>query len=329
MITNLKGRDFITTQDWTVDELNTVLEVAADLKKDHALGKPHPLLMYKTLYMLFFFSSTRTRNSFETGMTQLGGHSIFLSPEKTQISHGESIRDTAKVLSSYGEGIAIRHCDYKIGNQYITKMAEEATVPVLNMQCDIYHPCQILADYMTIRERFGQNTRGLKLGVAWTSAPNYIRPLSVPQSLILMMPRFGIDVTLAYPKEFRLMPEIEAQAKKNAEEAGVKFEITNEFDDAFVDADIVIPKSWGPLIHTEDEKEGLGLIEKYPGWVCDDRAMSLTKKHSIYMHPLPADRGREVTDSVIDGPHSVVFQEAENRLHAQKALMALVMGGRL
>ena len=329
MITNLKGKDFITTQDWSVDELNTVFEVAADLKKKHAIGTPHPYLLYKTLYMLFFFSSTRTRNSFETGMNQLGGHAVFLSPEKTQISHGESNKDTAKVLSSYGEGIAIRHCDYKIGNKYINDMAKHASVPVINMQCDVYHPCQILADYMTIREKFGTNTRGLKIGVAWTSAPNYIRPLSVPQSLILMMPRFGLDVTLAYPPEFKLMPDIEATAKKNAEEAGVKFEISNNFEDAFEDADIVIPKSWGPLVTTEDTEEGLKLIEKYPDWVCNEKMMDLTKKNSIYMHPLPADRGKEVTDGVIDGPHSVVYQEAENRLHVQKALMALIMGGRI
>jgi N-acetylornithine carbamoyltransferase len=282
-------------------------------------------LIAKTLYMIFFDASTRTRNSFETGITQLGGHGIFLSPDKMQISHGENARDTADVLSRYGEGIAIRHCAFGEGNDYIREVAENASVPVISMQCDIYHPCQILADMLTIRERFGNNTKGLKLGVAWTSAPNYVRPLSVPQSLILMMPRFGIDVTLACPPEFRLMPEIEEQARANAEAAGSRFEITDNFETAFTDANVVVPKSWGPLMTTQDTAEGLALIEKYPSWRCGAEHMALGADDLIYMHPLPADRGREVTDEVIDGPQSVVYDEAENRLHVQKALMALTM----
>lgn len=324
METKLKGKHFITEQDWTVEELEKIFTLAADLKAARKEGRATPLLSGKTLYMIFFDASTRTRNSFETGMTQLGGHAIYLSPDRMQISHGENARDTAKVLSRYGDGIAIRHCAYGEGNKYLREVASHAGVPVLNMQCDVYHPCQILADYFTIREKFGK-TRGLKLGVAWTSAPNYVRPLSVPQSLILMMPRFALDVTLAYPPEFRLMPEIEEQAKANAKAAGTRFEITHRFEDAFENADVVIPKSWGPLVTTQNKEEGLRLIEKHPSWRCDAERMKLGKKHMIYMHPLPADRGREVTDEVIDGPQSVVYDEAENRLHVQKALMALTM----
>ncbi len=324
MDTELKGRHLISTQDWTVEELERIFSLAAELKSERARGQSTPMLSAKTLYMIFFDASTRTRNSFETGMTQLGGHAIYLSPDKMQISHGETPRDTAKVLSRYGEGIAIRHCAYGEGNRYLREVASHADVPLLNMQCDVYHPCQILADYLTIREKFGE-TRGLKLGVAWTSAPNYVRPLSVPQSLILMMPRFGVDVTLAYPPEFRLMPEIEDQARQNAELAGSGFEITHTFEDAFENADVVIPKSWGPLVTTQNVDKGLRLIEKYPTWRCDAERMALGKDHLIYMHPLPADRGREVTDEVIDGPQSVIYDEAENRLHVQKALMALTM----
>jgi N-acetylornithine carbamoyltransferase len=325
MTSGLKGRDFITTQDWTVEELNEVFDLAAELKTRRAAGEPTRLLDAKTLYMIFFDPSTRTRNSFETGMTQLGGHGIYLSPDKMQISHGENAKDTANVLSRYGEGIAIRHCAFREGNDYIREVAEHASIPVISMQCDVYHPCQILADMLTIRERFGNDTKGLKLGVAWTSAPNYVRPLSVPQSLILMMPRFGIDVTLACPPEFRLMPEIEAQAKANAESGGARFEITDNFEDAFTDANVVVPKSWGPLMTTQDTAEGLALIEKYPTWRCGADHMALGSEDLIYMHPLPADRGREVTNEVIDGPQSVVYDEAENRLHVQKALMALTM----
>jgi len=320
----LKGRDFISTQDWSLPELERLFTLAERLKAQRKAGVSTPLLTEKTLYMIFFDSSTRTRNSFETGLTQLGGHGIYLSPDRMQISHGENAKDTANVLSRYGEGIAIRHCAYDEGNRYLREVAEHASVPVISMQCDVYHPCQILADYLTIRERFGE-TRGLKLGVAWTSAPNYVRPISVPQSLILMMPRFGIDVTLAYPPEFKLQPEIEALARKNAEEAGSRFCITNRFEDAFEGADVVVPKSWGPLVSTRDHDEGVRLIEAYPDWRCDAQRMALGKEEMIYMHPLPADRGREVTDEVFDGPQSVVYDEAENRLHVQKALMSLVM----
>ncbi|MFQ5663736.1 MAG: ornithine carbamoyltransferase [Terriglobia bacterium] len=325
MKTKLKGKHFITTQDWTLEELETLFGLAAELKEAKAKERATPLLSGKTLYMIFFDASTRTRNSFETGMTQLGGHGIYLSPDKMQISHGENPRDTAKVLSRYGDAIAIRHCAIGEGNAYLRAVAANADIPLLNMQCDIYHPCQVLADYFTLKEKFGGKTRGLQLGVAWTSAPNYVRPLSVPQSLILLMPRFGINVTLAYPPEFRLMPEIEEQAKANAEAAGARFTISHRFEDAFEDADAVIPKSWGPLVTTRDVTEGLRLIGNYPGWRCDRERMALGKKHLIYMHPLPADRGREVTDEVIDGPQSVVYDQAENRLHVQKALMALTM----
>jgi len=325
MHTKLKGKHFITTQDWSVQELKTLFEMAKQLKLEFAVGRFNRLLEGKTLGMIFFDASTRTRTSFEAAMTQLGGHGIYFAPQTMQISHGEGAKDTAKVLSGYLQGIAVRYCKYGEGNRYLEELRQHSSAPIVNMQCDVYHPAQILADYFTITEQFGENTRGLKLGVSWTYAPNYMRPVSVPQSLILMMPRFGIDVTLAYPPEFKLMPHIIEQAQKNAEAAGVKFNITHEMDQAFHDADLVIPKSWGPLVHTQDEKEGIALIDKYPDWVCDERRMELTKKHSLYMHPLPADRGKEVTPGVIDGPHSVVYQEAENRLHVEKALLALIM----
>ncbi len=325
MHTKLKGKHFISTQDWSVQELNTLFELAKQLKVEFAKGQFNDDLKGKSLGMIFFDPSTRTRTSFESAMTQLGGHSIFFAPQTMQISHGEGAKDTAKVLSGYLQAIAMRHCAYDEGNKYLEEMREHSKVPIVNMQCDVYHPAQILADYFTIREHFGENTRGLKLGVSWTHAPNYTRPISVPQSLILMMTRFGMDVTLAHPPEFKLMPHILEQTKKNAEKAGVKFEIAHEMEDAFRDADVVVPKSWGPLVHTQNDKEGIDLIDKYPGWIADEKRMELTKKHSLYMHPLPADRNKEVTPGVIDGPHSVVYQEAENRLHVQKALLSLIM----
>ncbi len=325
METNLKGKHFITTQDWSVQELQTIFSLARQLKLEYATGQFNHWLDGKTLGMIFFDPSTRTRTSFEAAMTQLGGHSIYFAPETMQIAHGEEAIDTGRVLSRYLQGIAVRFCKYGEGNKYLQALKEGSTSPIVNMQCDIYHPAQILADYLTITEHFGQNTRGLKLGVSWTYAPKYMRPVSVPQSLILMMPRFGIDVTLAHPPEFKLMPEIIEQAERNAAEAGVKFNITHNMDEAFQDADVVVPKSWGPLVFTQDETEGAKLIEKYRDWICNEKRMELTQPRSLYMHPLPADRGKEVTPGVIDGPHSVVYQEAENRLHVQKALLSLIM----
>ena len=246
MTNDVKGKDFITTQDWSVDELDGCWIWRSTSRRNGPPERPRWSSSGKTLYMIFFDASTRTRNSFETGITQLGGHGIYLSPDKMQISHGENAKDTANVLSRYGEGIAIRHCAFREGNDYIREVAEHASIPVISMQCDVYHPCQILADYDDHPRAASAPTPGLKLGVAWTSAPNYVRPLSVPQSLILMMPRFGIDVTLACPPEFRLMPEIEEQARANAEAAGATFEITDRFEDAFADADVGGAQVLGP-----------------------------------------------------------------------------------
>jgi len=238
-----RGKDFISTQDWTLEELWMLLDVACELKRKFALGIPHRLLQDKTLFMMFFEQSTRTRNSFEAGMTQLGGHAHDLTPDKMQISHGEEARDTAKVLSRFGHGIAIRNCFIDEGNKYINEVAEHAHVPVINLQCDVYHPTQIAADIMTVVERFGRNLRGRKCVVSWAYAPSYMKPMSVPQSLILLMPRFGMDVVLAHPPEFDLMPHIMKQAEENAKEAGVKFEVTDDMDAAFEGAHVVYPKS--------------------------------------------------------------------------------------
>jgi ornithine carbamoyltransferase len=328
MQSNLRGRNLIGDLDFSKEEVETVLEVAWDLKKKRALGELHPYLRDKVLAMLFFFSSTRTRSSFEAGIAQLGGHGAFIDSKTTQISHGDTTREIGQIFGRYFDGIAIRHCDYGDGNRYLNDVASASRVPVLNMQCDVYHPFQCLADLMTIQEKKGKDLRGKKIVVSWAYAASYLKPISVPQSLILQMPRFGMDVTLAYPPEFPLMPEIVEQAKAQAEAAGTKFEIIDRADgmkDSFVDADVVYAKSWGPLLTTNDPVEGKKLQDKYKDWLVDQDKMSVAKKDAIYMHPLPADRDIEVTSEVLDGPNSVVFDEAENRLHVQKAVMALTM----
>jgi N-acetylornithine carbamoyltransferase len=325
MQTDLRGRDLIGDLDFSREEVETVLEVAFDLKRKRALGEPHPYLRDKVLAMLFFFSSTRTRGSFEAGMAQLGGHAAFIESRTTQISHGDTEKEMGEIFGRYFDGIAIRHVDWGIGNRYLNLVAEASREPVLNMQCEFYHPFQILADLMTIIEKKGRDLRRKKMVVSWAYASSYLKPISVPQSLILQMPRFGLDVVLAHPPEFKLMPEIMDQAKAQAKKFGTGFEVVDDMNAAVKDADIVYAKSWGPLLTTTDPEEGKKIQDKYKDWIADEKKMGLAKADSIYMHPLPADRNIEVTDGVIDGPHSVVFDEAENRLHAQKAVMALTM----
>ncbi len=325
MQTGLKGRDFISDLDFSKEEVETVLDLAWDLKMKRGLGLPHAYLRDKVLAMLFFFSSTRTRGSFEAGMAQLGGHAAFIESRTTQISHGDTEKELGDIFGRYFDGIAIRHVDWGVGNRYLNLVAEASRVPVLNMQDEIYHPHQCLADLMTIQEKKGRNLRGKKMVVSWAYASSYLKPMSVPQSLILQMPRFGMDVVLAHPPEFNLMPDIMDQARELARKNGSGFDVVHDMDEACKDADVIYAKSWGPLMTTDDPDEGKRIQDQYKDWIADDAKMALGKDDVIYMHPLPADRQIEVADSVIDGPHSVVFDEAENRLHAQKAVMALTM----
>jgi ornithine carbamoyltransferase len=193
----LAGRNLITLDDWTTQEIDFAIAVSSELKRLRAMGKTMDLLKNKTLFMIFFEQSTRTRNSMEAAMTQLGGHAHDLTPSKMQLSHGETPRDTAKVLSRMGEAIAIRNCFYNVGNAYLNEIARYADIPLISMQDDVYHPLQAIADLMTMQEVFGRNLRGLKVVVSWAYATTHAKPLSVPQSQILLFPRYGIDVVVA------------------------------------------------------------------------------------------------------------------------------------
>jgi N-acetylornithine carbamoyltransferase len=325
MQTHLRGRDVIDFQEWTKDELDTVLDVAFALKRERALGHPHPLLRDKVLAMLFFFASTRTRASFEAGMAQLGGHAQFIESRSTQIAHGDTAKEIGEILGRYNDGIAIRNVDWGVGNAYIREVAAASRVPVLNMQCDHFHPHQALADLMTIIERFG-DPRGRTATVSWACAKTYSKPLSVPQSLVMLLPRFGMNVRLVHPPEFALMPDLVEQARQNARLAHTSFEVLDDFDEGIRGTDVVYAKSWGAVLTTDDESEEARLVDGYRSWVTDERRLATAGDDAIYMHPLPAERGVEVTDEVIDGPRSVVYDQAENRLHGQKAVMALTMG---
>jgi N-acetylornithine carbamoyltransferase len=324
MQTHLRGRDLITTETWTKDELDTVLQVALDLKRRRALGEPHALLRDKVLAMLFFFSSTRTRASFEAGMAQLGGHAQFIESKTTQIAHGDTAKEIGEILGRYNDGLAIRHVDWGVGHRYLAEVAEASRVPVHNMQCDREHPFQALADLLTIVERRG-DPRGLTVNVSWAYAASYQKPLSVAQSLLLLLTRYGMHVRLTHPPEFRLLPDVLESAHEHARRSGGSLQVGESFDDGFQDADVVYPKSWGCMLTTPDLDESARIGRRYTDWIADERRLALAADDAMYLHCLPADRGVEVTDGVIDGPNSAVYDEAENRLHVQKAVLALTM----
>jgi N-acetylornithine carbamoyltransferase len=323
---HLRGRDYIATQDWKLAALQHLITRAIELKRQFKTGVSHRVLPDKTIFLFFLDKSTRTRNSFEAGATQLGAHAHFIDASTSQMAHGESPKDMGVILSSYGHAIAIRHDLVPgEGNTLMRAVAEHASVPVINMQCDVDHPCQTLADLMTLQELRGHSLRGLRLAVSWAHAPSYAKPMSVPQGLLTLMPRFGIDVVLAHPPGYELMPDQMEIARANAREAGTLLEVTDDMDAAFAGADVVYPKSWGAFDYFGRPEEGLALAAKHRDWICNERRMGLAKKDALYMHCLPADRGNEVTDAVIDGPQSVVYPEAENRLHTCKAIMAETM----
>jgi len=289
----MKGRDWLMTQDWSDDEIMLALDTADQLKKEFKSGVPTLHLLYKTLFLIFFDKSTRTRNSFEAGLTQLGGHAHFIDSETSQIAHGESPKDMGTILSGYGHGIAIRHDLVPgEGQSYMRDVAQWAEVPVINMQCDVDHPCQTLADLMTIREEFGKDLRDLKIAVSWAYAPSYVKPMSVPQGLITLMTRFGMNVSLAHPPEYALMDETMNLARENAQRTGSKFEVVDNMEEAFADADIVYPKSWGVESLFGDPEQAMNVAQQYQHWICDEAMMARAKEKAIYMHCLAVVKSR-------------------------------------
>jgi len=331
----LRGRHFITTQDFTRYEIDHILALSHELKELKGRGVITNWLTNQTVFMIFYEQSTRTRNSMGCGITQLGGDSHDLTPEKMQLTHGETARDTAKVLSRMGHAIACRNCFYGMGNKYLHDLAHNSDIPVLSLQDDVYHPMQVMADLMTLEEKFGKNLHGLKVTISWAYATSHAKPLSVPQSQILLFSRYGMDITLAAPKEFPLQPEVVEAAMRNAKDSGGSLKYTDDMDEGFRGAQVVIPKNWGGFAGlddwADDEAHWAEMrrnLDKYKGWICDGRRMGLAHKGVKYMHALPADRGNEVTDEVIDDERwSIIYDEAENRLHTAKAIMALTMGG--
>ena len=333
----MKGKHFITCQEWSKKELDNILGLASKLKSKQAKGKPHELLKGKTLFMLFFNPSTRTRNSFVAGMTQLGGNAEYLSSDATWIK-AESIKDTVKVLSRYGDGLSVRYYRWELpygeGNRMLRLYAKHSAKPVINMEDGMYHPCQGMADLMAMKEKFN-NLKGKKFVLSWAYSRYFGGYLgSECHTNIMLMSRFGMDVTLSHPKGFDVAPWILEAAKNNAAESGSNFEIVNDMRDACEGAHVVYPVNWTPWkkFYNENNLEKRKKIiqnhtERFRKWICTQELMNLTEKKSIFMHPMPFNRGEEVTEEVADGPHSAIYDEAENRLHVQKAILALTMGG--
>lgn len=303
-------KDLISLHDLTSEEVLDLLKLGLKLKKELKEGTPHPILKGKTLGMIFTKSSTRTRVSFEVGMTQLGGYPLFLSSNDIQLGRGESIHDTAKVLERYLDGIMIRtyaHSD-------VIELAEEASIPVINALTDLLHPCQVLADIMTAYEHKGK-LEGLKF--AYIGDGN-----NMAHSIMYGCAKAGLDCAIATPEQYQCNAEVVANAKDDFKKSGKSLVITTDPVEAIKNADIVYTDTWVSMGQEAEKAERQKIFTPY---TVDKKLFSNAKDDAIFMHCLPAYRGYEVTEDVIDGPQSVIFDEAENRLHAQKAVMATLM----
>ncbi len=306
-------KHFLSLHDVTPHELEVLLSLAARLKAERRAGITHPLLAGKTLGMIFAKSSTRTRVSFEVGMHQLGGHALFLSSSDIQLGRGESIADTARTLSRYLDAIMIR----TFRHEDVLDLARFGGIPVINGLTDLQHPCQVLADLQTIAERKGR-LAGLKL--AYLGDGN-----NMAHSLLHGCAKAGMDIAVATPKGYACDPGIVEEAKADAKASGAAVLLTEDPDEAAAGADVVYTDTW---VSMGQETEKAARLAAFGAYRVDARLLSLAKPDAIFLHCLPAYRGFEVTEEVIDGPQSAVFDEAENRLHAQKAVLATLLPGR-
>ena len=306
-------KHFLSLHDVTPHELEVLLSLAARLKAERRAGISHPLLAGKTLGMIFAKSSTRTRVSFEVGMHQLGGHALFLSSSDIQLGRGESIADTARTLSRYLDAIMIR----TFRHEDVLDLARVGGIPVINGLTDLQHPCQVLADLQTIAERKGR-LAGLKL--AYLGDGN-----NMAHSLLHGCAKAGMDIAVATPKGYACDPGIVEEAKADAKASGAAVLLTEDPDEAAAGADVVYTDTW---VSMGQETEKAARLAAFGAYRVDARLLSLAKPDAVFLHCLPAYRGFEVTEEVIDGPQSAVFDEAENRLHAQKAVLATLLPGR-
>jgi len=300
-----RGKDFLSINNFSPEEINYLLKLARKLKGLQKKGEPHQILKGKSLAMIFHKHSTRTRVSFEVGMYQLGGQALFLGQD-LQLGRGESIGDTARVLSRYVHGIMIR----TYSHQQVEQLAREADVPVINGLTDLLHPCQVLADLLTIKEKKG-DLAGVKVGYIGDGN-------NMAHSLINGCSKMGMEISIATPKGY----EPEAFIVDGARNNSGKVVITHDVQEAAREADVLYTDVWASMGQEEEQRER---EKAFKGYQINREILALANKDAIVMHCLPAHRGEEITTEVLDGPQSVIFDQAENRLHAQKAVMASVM----
>lgn len=304
------NKHLLTLHDWSTQEILDTLDLADELKYKQKNGIEHHILKGKTLGMIFSKSSTRTRVSFEVGMYQLGGSALFLSSNDIQLGRGETIYDTANVLSRFLDGIMIR--TYK--QEDVEDLAKYGQIPIINGLTDLVHPCQILADFQTIREHKGKLS-GLKL--AYIGDGN-----NMAHSLLYGGAKVGMEIAVATPKQYECDPGVVKNALEDAKATGTKLALTNDPIEAIKDADVVYADTW---VSMGQESEKAEKVKVFSDFQINKELFSYAKPDAIFLHCLPAYRGYEVTEDVIDGPNSVIFDEAENRLHAQKAVMVKLM----
>lgn len=307
---SLKDKDLISIHDLSVGEVATILEVARKLKRMQKKGVPHEYLRGKTLAMLFSKASTRTRISFEVGFHQLGGHALYLNDAVTQLGRGEPVRDTARVLSRFVDGIMIR----TFSHDSVIELAEYADVPVINGLTDLLHPCQALTDMFTIQEKM-KVLKGRKL--VYVGDGN-----NMAHSLMFACAKVGMNMICASPKGYQPNPTILAQAQEDALQTGCSITVEEDLFHAAKDADVLYTDVWTSMGEEAEREVRFQALHNYQ---INSELLAQARPEAIVLHCLPAHRGEEITEEVLEGPQSVVFDEAENRLHVQKAIMALLM----
>ncbi len=337
---DLKGRSLIGELDWTREDYDMAIKLTDQLKGSYYSRSPHPYLEYKTFAMMFFSGSTRTRMSFETAMTQLGGHSQFINPSTMRLSledkpgAGETVKDTANAMSRFCDGIGIRLLDDQIkyyghGDEVMRKFQEYGDVPIINMASDINHPCQSLTDIYTMHEKLQGDVKGKKIVITWAYTP-WIRGRCSVQGTALISSMYGMDVVIANPPEFDLDPNVMQQCRDQASNSGGSFEIVHDMDKALEGATVVFPRNWftGDRYNIGKEEE-LKIAQKYQDWrYTVERQKKLTNPGYL-LQCMPVDRGNEADPELCDNDLSWMYDQAENRLHTQKAILTLTMGGRL